>query len=707
MILLASGVGGWWWLQQQKSPADSLSSPPPAQVEMAASEATPDPPPSAPAATGGFTTEIPDTLPGIPGAGGKPAPTPAQTAAATAAAPSSTPAPEPSTEEAAAETEASPASTAIFPDTLALDEVEGNKAEAVHLRKSLLNLAFEKQAWPGYSAMLFRSLVAATQRYTEEPPTEQEITKLLAMSHFRQALTQRAVLQAIPQALRKRQFSDTAHRPFFEALLTDPELGEAFLINLTPQDKLESLLETWAELWTEDAAARGEYRELALACALVFEKPQNIRWNGQTITLTAQGRYAWYKKHDQASQLVGRIRQMKARDLVWAVCAPVPDSELEWALKKIHLRQSKWGQAYTMVEYDMERAVEGANKYDAYTFSEILKKGGICGDRAYFAANTARAFGIPAADISGDGPRGGHAWFRWLDTDGEWHMEGRFAGYAHGNTRDPQTQQGVSEEMFVQRSERKATADTPVREACQRLWLGQIMEEDEDFRRAGAAYDLAAKANREMPSIAEARLRHWLAYRKHSPLEEWKEILSRLKKDFRENSALMSLVAEAEETVVFPKQSGKAVMANLRKDVRQMEKEARKDGSAPRDEDLARTYSRQADVLKKAGNIDGVHSLYRRALDDRGNAATFKALARDYFKITSDTPSAAARACRTLEAAWNRHVDTGGDYFDIGSQNSALAVIIDCYRKIDNTRKADSLQRDLDRRQNRAERRAL
>src|SRR5690606_34024237 len=132
---------------------------------------------------------------------------------------------------------------------------------------------------------------------------------------------------------------------------------------------------------------------------------------------------------------------------------PVPESELDWALKKMSLRQRNWGAAYTMVAYDMERAVKGTNSYDAYTFEEILKKGGICGDRAYFACNTARAHGIPAAYISGDGSRGPHAWLRWRDADGVWHEAGRFDGYALGNTTHPQTGRSMSEEIFVWRSE--------------------------------------------------------------------------------------------------------------------------------------------------------------------------------------------------------------------------------------------------------------
>jgi hypothetical protein len=286
-------------------------------------------------------------------------------------------------------------------------------------------------------------------------------------------------------------------------------------------------------------------------------------------------------------------------------------------------------------------------------------------------------------------------------------MTGRFDGYALGDTTDPRSGRGLSEEWFVQRSERKATAAQAVRQGYHGLWLGQVLEVAGDTRRAGPLFDLAAASNRELPAIAEAQLRHWLSYRAGAPVEEWRDLVAGLKKNFRENSQLMSLVQRAENEMIFPRQDSKAVVADLRRDVRQMEKEAERDGAAPKDEDLAQSYARQAEVLKKAGDFEALRLLYRRALDDRSNAATFKVLARDYIRLLADQPEARLRACRDLETAWNRHVDTGGDYFDIGSQNSALEVVISSYREAGDAERADRLQKELDRRQGKAERRAL
>lgn len=689
LVIVAAG-GVWWWMRHPGSPAAGYVSPPVASPVA--------PPPVAPPE--GATVEVPDSLPGD----ARRSETAESTAAPTARDAAST-----ATAERSADDDfASPAAAAvIFPGTLDLEPVRASGAEAVRVREYTLGQAFSTKAWPAYVAMLGQSLLAAAQKHTSEPPRADEVSALLKQPVFRQLLTCHAVLSEIADRAGRGTLTPAARRPFFEKLLGDPSLGEMFLTSLSRDDRPEAVLTTWSDLWLAQETARTTHVALALACALVFEKPATVTWNGQPLRLTAAERFTWYVRQEAASRLVGRLDQMSPTDLSWVVCAPVPESELEWALKKMNLRQKSWGEAYGMIKYDMDRAVKGTTRYDAYTFAEILKKGGICGDRAYFATNTARALGIPAASISGDGARGPHAWFRWMDRDGEWQMEGRFDGYALGTTTEAQTGRGLSEEWFVQRSERKATATQAVSQAYQRLWLGRVLEIAGDSRRAGPLFDLAAAANRELPAVAEAQLRHWLAYRAGSPVEDWRDLVNRLKKDFRENSKLMELVQRAENEMIFPRQDAKAVVADLRKDVRQMEKQAARDGAAPKDEDLATSYSRQAEVLKKAGDLDGIRALYRRALDDRSNAATFKVLARQYFRHLDDFPEARLRACRDLENAWNRHVDTGGDYFDIGSQNSALAVIVACYREAGDTDKAARLQKDLDRRKEKATRRAL
>ncbi len=720
-MVLALAGGGGWWVWKDQAPAESGHGPVEAAPEAVAAvpveaateapaETTPAEEPITVAAAdvpgeGSFTLELPDSLPDTP---------PITQAWALGMSSAATVVSRPDEAEPELfEDDAEEASAAkapqpevVFPQVIELSSLAANSPTQSKAREEALQLAFKERAWEGYAAMLTRSLVAATRRLST-PPRPEEISALLNQPLFRETLARRALLETLPKKADHQFLSDDDHRMFVEALFTRPEMAEAFLVSLVPENQPGRVLAQWAELWEGDRGGRERFRELALACALVFEKPVTLTWNDERLRLTADARYTWYQQQAAAGRLVGKIDRMPARDLVWVVSAPVPESELEWALKKVSLRQKGWGAAYTMVEYDMERAVKGTNNYDAYTFAEILKKGGICGDRAYFASNTARANGIPAAYVSGDGARGPHAWFRWMDADGTWHEAGRFAGYALGNTTHPQTGRGLSEEIFEWRSEGRTADDGPLRAAGQRVWLAEVLEEGGDVPRASGLYDLAARSNRHYPVAAAARLDFWLRHRTEAPLDEWKELVRLVKKDFRVDPSVMALVRQAEEGVIFPRQDGKTVMLDLRRDARKLDKEARRRGTAPRDEEIALSFARQAEILKKAGNYEGIHSLYRRALDDRSNTATFKRLARDFCQFTADSPEAVARACRQLESSWKRHVDTGGDYFDIDSQNQALAVVIECYKKAGNEPKAKSLQRDLDRRQGKAERKAL
>lgn len=704
----AALAGAAWWIWQQPvgmKPASAPAEPPAPPAQVAAS----GPAPSAEEASpeGSFTIELPDRLPDTP-------PIPQAWALGTSSAATvvtvSREDAETEPEEREDEATSSPVTQAAeaveFPPLLELVSPAANHSEEVKRRELALQQAIAQRAWDGYRQLLTRSLVAAVQRLSAEIRTG-DLNALLTQPLLREALVRRTLLEKLPKAADHLFLSDDDLRSFVEALFTDPTMGESFLISLVPENNPGRVLTRWADLWEGDREGRERFRELALACALVYEKPADVRWNGQTVRITAEDRYAWYKKNAEAGRLTAKIDRMPARDLAWVVSAPVPESELDWALKKMSLRQRNWGAAYTMVAYDMERAVKGTNSYDAYTFEEILKKGGICGDRAYFACNTARAHGIPAAYISGDGSRGPHAWFRWRDADGVWHEAGRFDGYALGNTTHPQTGRSMSEEIFVWRSEGRTAEEGPMRAAAQRLWLADVLEAAGDYIRAVQVYNLAVKANPRYPEAVAARLRFWLRHGVDSPLEEWTELVRAVKQDFRADPGLMALAREAEEKVIFPRQEGKAVMAELRRDTRRMDKEASQHGVAPRDEEIALTYARQAEVLKKNADYNGIHALYRKALNERSNAATFKHLARDYYRFTADNDEAAARACRQLENAWKRHVDAGGDYFDIDSQNQALAEVIECYRKTGNEAKVKSLQRELERRQNRAERKAL
>ena len=82
----------------------------------------------------------------------------------------------------------------------------------------------------------------------------------------------------------------------------------------------------------------------------------------------------------------------------------------------MNLSQKSFGRAYKMVEYLMDRATDDTNPYETYALEEILEVGGVCRDQAHFSANSARAKGIPAYVVSGDGDHRdlGDEWVDWI-----------------------------------------------------------------------------------------------------------------------------------------------------------------------------------------------------------------------------------------------------------------------------------------------------
>jgi transglutaminase-like putative cysteine protease len=118
-----------------------------------------------------------------------------------------------------------------------------------------------------------------------------------------------------------------------------------------------------------------------------------------------------------------------------------------------------------MINYLMERAVKGLDPYEEYSFSQILKEGGICGDQSYFCVNTARSQGIPAMTISGETSLGGHAWAAVKVETDTWSTEvGRVGGASKGQANNPQTGRTVTEQEVQSWNDRSHCIPSPL--AC-------------------------------------------------------------------------------------------------------------------------------------------------------------------------------------------------------------------------------------------------
>jgi len=297
------------------------------------------------------------------------------------------------------------------------------------------------------------------------------------------------VRQVTPKTLREFM-TDEQVQPFLIELLADAGRMELFLANLKPEDNLGNALRVWARLAGDDAPElKGKYVNLQLATALVFDQkftfgrardPKHERF-----TVDALERYRFFRDNAQRQRLETDLKKLEPYELIWVVSAEATTAEMEWALKEKELKKLKlvtadqkndWSEAYPMINYRMDFVTGGkppkapagkpaykplAESFTRGTLEEIFEVGGICMDQSHFGTTTARAYGIPAASVGGDGNRGGHAWFAYLMPSHQWNMgngfhpfneprnlpgTGRYAdGYANGHTRDPQTGKGIGE----------------------------------------------------------------------------------------------------------------------------------------------------------------------------------------------------------------------------------------------------------------------
>ena len=606
-----------------------------------------------------------------------------------------------------------PPVAAAAPDIFALpailDPVAGKSAANVKRAEAALDEAFSKGRWAEYRDWLRAGLGVEVKKMTDFT-MPQSYDRVLKNPLFYGALLQHTLLHRLPENARALLTEDSGSRPFFTWLLKTPDATESLLKSLRPEDGARDVLRVWSRLAAEDDTVRGKYRELALAIALVFDKPFRPEWNSQTLEITPRERFDFYKEKNEKGQLQANIHRYPASDLVWVVADPVPLSEMEWALRKVRLRQKNWGEAYGMIKYDMDKAVTGQAKeaYNGYTFAEILEKGGICADRSYFAAYTARANGIPAAIIGGDGPLGGHAWIRWMPTDDKWAESGRIGGYAAGTTTDPQTGRSISEMEFVRRSDPREAGEQRTLTAHRFLWLADLHAALKDNAKTDSTIDFSLKTSPRLSVGWDAKLAHWRTFHREDDVKEWDDLVRELKKRFSDDKVMLAEARKLQEEFIFPRQDVRDSIHDLKQDAKKFRdpgmSEASKDTGT-----MAELVKRQGQLLAESGKYDSLHQLYRRALEENGgNPAAWRRLAGDYFALCSADESEREKSARLIEASYERYVETGTmDWFAVGSQNSAHALVADCWKTCGNTEKAERIAKEMERRTKKSKREAL
>jgi hypothetical protein len=532
------------------------------------------------------------------------------------------------------------------------------------------------------------------------------IDRLLSLATPSLAFEQTRFIRAIGAPALNAFSRGTEGQAFLTWLFDRPAVLAAFNDTIQPRDKAEEALHAWAAIWSNDSANRDTLSGLAIACALVFDVTIKInpdvygfdKSGSESTRSSSSGptevaslaRYNFYRDSYKKGSLKVPLAEMMPWELVWVVDAPVPDSELIWAQRNVNFSRREWSKAYGHIRYRMDRATQGVNPYKAYTLAEIEKEGGICGDQAYFAAMTAKANGIPAMVISGEGDRGGHAWFGYEPARNDWNLNtGRYAdNYAAGDTRDPQTGASIKEHELRQRTDpvrRTAAYDKSERLIAMAGLLTDAGKRD----LATLAYDAALRSAPKNYDAWVAKLDNLVAAK--APITEWLRESARMRTTFREYSDLVQEIDKREAAHVSKNGDPNAARKLVHLQTARME---RKDEE--RTDLILDSVFREADLAAKAGDIEGVGRIYRDALRDKGEeVVAFKRIAARYYGWAKENKQAPDTAKELVAFFDRKHDEPNSDVFAIKAYRGVLTILSGMCKE----QALEPLQRRLDRRE--------
>ena len=584
--------------------------------------------------------------------------------------------------------------------------------------KDLFVRAITGQAWKAYRELLAKSIDAGLAKLTMGAGANR-FDAVWKEAFLYQAILRWQVLGRLSDSVLAAQVPNVYKSELLTWLCYNTNAMEEFMLTLKPEDDGGKVLKFLMEAWTNTPGKMDKYFPLALACAVVFDNevkiPNRVAASAsEKPVVVALSRYAWFMEKNEKGILAAPVHHSTARDLVWVVCAPVGTSELEWSLDKMHTNRKNWGSAYVSIEYLMERAVKGLNPYQEYSFSEILKEGGICGDQSYYTANTARAQGIPALILVGETPGGGHAWVGLKIKADEWTTGiGRIGGVAKGETENPQTGRTITEQEVQMWSDRFQSPTTQLAMA-RHLWLAGFFEAtNQEVSHA----EVVRLANQIGQSFTETWAALYALLKKEmkmtgepaqpSNLEEWKAFTAAMRREFKNNPRMAQLADQAETEYIFPYGEHEDAARTLARGRRRI------DRNASEQKDLiAESLKREADLILKRGDSSAkqdIVQLYNSALrKSEGNITGFKMMAENYFGFFKDDAELAPKVARDIEMAFKRVVDTGSkDWFRVKTEKEICMMICSYYRAAGDEKRALTLEKRYEALLKRAERGAL
>ncbi len=240
-------------------------------------------------------------------------------------------------------------------------------------------------------------------------------------------------------------------------LLENRELSRRLFRALDIRPKPEQALSGLGELVAAASDAVLANPDFATAAATAFPEdfiPKNRKKESTLVEI-----FQWYT--NPKNKLAYGIEEMPWELAQYIAGTRVPVEELDWAQKR-YARKRNPASSYFDVKYDDDHYDKGTAKKISlvdYTLPNLLDKGGVCVDQAYYSRGVCKSLGIPATIIRGVGASGiGHAWLATLvmTRDGKgamWDCDtARYSAHKYyvGELRDPATNKTIPDaEMML------------------------------------------------------------------------------------------------------------------------------------------------------------------------------------------------------------------------------------------------------------------
>ena len=314
---------------------------------------------------------------------------------------------------------------------------------------------------------------------------------------------------------------DRLDSSFVEATIQNKSFWNSWSDAFGEDDFAPRVLVNLQSIWRSSPADYQEFRNLALAIAVVLDQPVPDSWPHRQVE-TGDIPKASPELPKIFSALVDAFRKGKLHqdprrldvcELKFLVDVSLTPGDLDYIRNSPSRSREMPSHAFDAISYDQGRVFKDSYvwPWGTYSLASIRNHGGICVDQAYYAALSGKALGIPTIFFAGEGRDGGHAWVGYLKNHGNWDLNvGRHGekNVATGVALDPQNWSPVTDHDIAMMS--LNSRNRVAREAARRdLVVATIFRRRNNALSEGQALRSALSRCPEDPLFWDA-LEDWL-----------------------------------------------------------------------------------------------------------------------------------------------------------------------------------------------------